>query len=157
MSVLFTSVKHMAFASPDAQKAMMRLQHIFGEALAGDVRDVPAAHYRVAKFTLGGLEIQFCEPLEGDFRFSGFLAKRGPGLHHICFTVDDIETVVTQASSMGASLQACPSCGVTGSHVHPEGWIAFFAEATLPEMQIEVMQVYKAGEKEKFWGNREMV
>lgn len=147
----------MAFASPDAGQAITLLQGIFGEAQDGEVKDVPAAHYRVAKFTLGGVEIQFCEPLEGDFRFSGHMAKHGPGLHHICFTVDDIEKVVTQASRMGAALQACPSCGVTGSHVHPEGWIAFFAEATLPGLQIEVMQVYKPEEKEKFWGNREMI
>jgi len=157
MSNVFLGVKHMAFASPDAQKAMTLLQDIFSEAQDGDVKDVPAAHYRVAKFTLGGVEIQFCEPLAADFRFSGHMAKSGPGLHHICFRVEDIDQVVTQATSLGVTLQACPSCGVTGSHVHPEGWVAFFSAATLPELQIEVMQVYKAGEYGQFWGNREMV
>jgi methylmalonyl-CoA/ethylmalonyl-CoA epimerase len=151
---MFQSVKHMAFASPNAKNAVDLLQDLFGEAQDGHVKDVPAGAYRVAKFTLGGIEMQFCEPLVGDIRFSRHLAEQGPGLHHICFTVNDIRDVVARAQTKGVSLQACPSCGVTGSHVHPEGWIAFFAAETLPELQIEVMQVYKPGEKEKYWGDR---
>lgn len=157
MSTVFKGIKHMAFASQDAAQAMTLLQDIFGEASDGEVRDVPAAHYRVAKFTLGNVEMQFCEPMEGDFRFSDHMAEHGPGLHHICFTVDDIEQVVTQAQSKNVTLQACPSCGVIGSHAHPEGWIAFFSADSVPGLQIEVMQVYKPGEQRKFWGDREMV
>ena len=157
MSTLFRGVKHMAFASPDAARAMTLLQEIFGEAEDGEVTDVPKARYRVAKFTLGGIEMQFCEPMEGDERFSAHIDDYGPGLHHVCFTVDDIDTVVADATAKDITLQACPSCGDIGSHVHPEGWIAFFAADTLPGLQIEVMQVYKAGEQEKFWGDRELV
>lgn len=153
---MFRSVKHMAFASRDARKAMKLLQDLFGEARDGEVKDLVSA-YRVARFTMGGVEMQLCEPLEGDVRFSSHLAEHGPGLHHICFVVDDIEEVLARAQSQGAALQPCMSCGVVGSHVHPEGWIAFFASDTLPEFQIEVMQLYKPGEKEKYWGDREEI
>jgi methylmalonyl-CoA/ethylmalonyl-CoA epimerase len=153
---MFKAVKHMAFASPDARNAMKQLQEVFGEAQDGEVKDLVSA-YRVARFKIGGIEMQLCEPLEGDKRFSGHLAEHGPGLHHICFTVDDIDEVVARAQKNGAKLQPCLSCGIVGSHVHPEGWIAFFAVESLPELQVEVMQLYGPGERDKYWGDREEI
>jgi len=150
---MFRSVKHIAFASPDAARAVQLLQDIFGPAEDAEVKDLASA-YRVGRFTSGGVQMQFCEPLEGDRRFSIHLAEHGPGLHHICFTVDDINDVVGRAEALGIALKPCLSCGVVGSHVHPEGWIAFLGADLLPELQIEIMQVYRPGEKEEFWGDR---
>ena len=59
---MFQSVKHVAFASRDARKAMELLQELFGEAEDGEVKDLSSA-YRVARFTMGGIEMQLCEPL----------------------------------------------------------------------------------------------
>jgi methylmalonyl-CoA/ethylmalonyl-CoA epimerase len=153
---MFGSIKHIAFASPDARRTVGMLQEVFGEAEDAEVKDLVSA-YRVGRFTVGDVQIQFCEPLEGDERFSNHLAEHGPGLHHICFTVDDIEEVIARAEARGIGLKPCLSCGVVGSHPHPEGWIAFFGTETVPELQIEVMQVYKSGEKEKYWGDREEI
>ena len=153
---MFQSVKHVTFATHDARKAVEFLQDVLGATEEAEVKDLVSA-YRVGRFKVGEVEMQFCEPLEGDVRFSRFLAEQGPGLHHICFTVDDIDEVVTRAQAHGAKLQPCLSCGVVGSHVHPEGWIAFLAADTMPELQIELMQPYGPGERDKYWGDREEI
>jgi methylmalonyl-CoA/ethylmalonyl-CoA epimerase len=150
---MFKSVKHIAFASPDAARAVEVLQAVFGEAEDAEVKDL-VSKYRVGRFTVEGVQMQFCEPLEGDERFSNYLAEYGPGLHHICFTVDDIDEVIARAEAQGIPLKPCLSCGVVGSHPHPEGWIAFLGTEAIPELQIEVMQVYGPGEREEYWGDR---
>lgn len=150
---MLESVKHIAFASADATAAVEVLQAVFGKAEDAEVKDL-VSNYRVGRFTVGGVQMQFCEPLPGDVRFSKHLAEHGPGLHHICFAVDDIDEVIDRVNAKGIPLLPCLSCGVVGRHPHPEGWIAFLGTEATPELQIEVMQVYKPGEREEHWGDR---
>ena len=65
------------------------------------VRDVPAEKSQVAFLPLAGSEIELVKPT---FRCSGiakYLAKRGPGMHHICVEVDDIDGMLAQLKSKG--------------------------------------------------------
>jgi methylmalonyl-CoA/ethylmalonyl-CoA epimerase len=79
-------------------------------------------------------------------RFASWIAQRGhEGLHHICFAVDNIDAALAEAQANGASLKECSACKVTGSHIHPEGWVAFLQDE-VSGIEIEFMQVYKEGE-----------
>ena len=85
------------------------------------------------------------------------IAEHGEGLHHACLSVDDVHEAVERSLAAGAILKECKSCGVTGVHEHPEGWIAFLAGDSVPGMEIEYMQVYKEGEMpERFRKAREV-
>jgi methylmalonyl-CoA/ethylmalonyl-CoA epimerase len=46
---------------------------------------------RVAIFDIGGVRIELVEPLSDDSPVSNFLKKRGGGIHHIAYEVDDLE------------------------------------------------------------------
>ena len=59
--------------------------------------------------------------------------------------MDDIDAALGEAQAAGAKLKECAACKVTGSHVHPEGWVAFL-EDQVGGIEIEFMQVYKEGE-----------
>ena len=75
-----------------------------------------------------------------------WIAQRGhEGLHHICFAVADIDAALAEAQANGATLKECSACKVTGSHIHPEGWVAFLQDE-VSGIEIEFMQVYKEGE-----------
>ncbi len=52
----------------------------------------------------GGTAIELLEPLSGESPISKFLDKRGEGIHHICFLVDDIEAALERLKKEGVKL-----------------------------------------------------
>jgi methylmalonyl-CoA/ethylmalonyl-CoA epimerase len=83
--------------------------------------------------------------MDPDGRFAMWIAAHGEGLHHICYEVEEIDPALDHAQKHGASLRLCKPCGVTGSHPHPEGYVAFLDDDAAG-IEIEFMQVYTAAE-----------
>lgn len=71
---------------------------------AGKIRDVPQHESRVAFLPLGDLEIELVEPTGDSSGIARYLAKHGPGLHHICIEVEDIEGVLATLQEKGINL-----------------------------------------------------
>lgn len=141
-----TEIKHMTFAVRDAAKTLEGYKRLLGAPPEAFVKEFAKSRTRAAVFMLGGIEFQISESMDPEGRFSAWIAERGrEGLHHICFAVDDIDQALIEAQASGATLKPCAACKVTGSHVHPEGWVAFL-EDELSGIEIEFMQVYKEGE-----------
>lgn len=73
----------------------------------------------------GGSAIELLEPLSPDSPISKFLEKRGEGIHHICFAVDDIELALERLKAEGVRLiDETPRIGAYNSRVafiHPKG------------------------------------
>jgi methylmalonyl-CoA/ethylmalonyl-CoA epimerase len=59
---------------------------------------------RTAFATLGSLQIELVEPLEGDSIYKDFLVKNGPGLHHFRFTVQDFDEKVASLQKAGIQM-----------------------------------------------------
>lgn len=72
----------------------------------------------------GGTAIELLEPLDDNSPISKFLDKRGEGIHHICFIVDDIESTLKELKSQGVQLiDESPRQGAYGAKVafiHPK-------------------------------------
>ena len=72
----------------------------------------------------GGTAIELLEPLDENSPISKFLEKRGEGIHHICFKVDDIEAVLERLKKQGVRLiDETPRPGAYNSRVafiHPQ-------------------------------------
>ncbi|MGY2875672.1 catechol 2,3-dioxygenase-like lactoylglutathione lyase family enzyme [Marmoricola sp. URHA0025 HA25] len=49
----------------------------------------------------GDLQLELIEPLSGRSVHTEFLAERGPGLHHVCFAVDDLAAACARAEAAG--------------------------------------------------------
>ena len=144
-----TGIKHMAFAVRSAEAALKTYQQFLGVP-----EDVPIEAYaksrnRVALFVLGDTEYQLCESMDADGRFASWIAERGEGLHHICYEVADIDAALGHAEANGASLRECKACKITGSHPHPEGFVAFL-DNDAGGVEIEFMQVYTPEELTEF-------
>ncbi len=79
---------------------------------------------RVAFLPVHGSRIELLEPTAPDSPIAGFLAKRGEGLHHLCFQVDDIVATMTELRAQGfALLSPAPEQGAHGARVcfiHPK-------------------------------------
>jgi methylmalonyl-CoA/ethylmalonyl-CoA epimerase len=74
-------------------------------------------------FDLGDSHIELIAPLGPETGVARFLEKRGPGLHHIAYRVDDIEASLAALAAAGVRLiDATPRAGIRGSRVaflHP--------------------------------------
>ena len=137
-----TYIKHMAFAVKDAKATLNTYQTLLGVGLEARVEDYQKSRNRVALFNVGDVEYQLCQSLDEGGRFDSWIKARGyEGLHHICYAVDNIEEALADALAKGATLKECSACKVKGSHVHPEGWVAFLEQDT-GGIEIEMMQVY---------------
>jgi methylmalonyl-CoA/ethylmalonyl-CoA epimerase len=141
-SINVKQVKHLAFAVSDVDATLAAYKRLLGVDPAVEVTEFAKSRNRVAVFDLGGVEYQLSQSLDPDGRFAAWIRQRGgEGLHHVCYAVEDIDAALAEAQARGATLKACSACKVTGSHVHPEGWVAFL-EQDVGGIEIEYMQVY---------------
>jgi methylmalonyl-CoA/ethylmalonyl-CoA epimerase len=78
---------------------------------------------RVAMLAVGDTHIELLEALSPDSAVGRFLAKRGPGIHHIAIKVDDINASLADLKNKGARLiDETPRVGAGGclvAFVHP--------------------------------------
>src|SRR5689334_9825971 len=87
-------IDHVALAVADRDTTARDLSTLFG--LASGARETVAAQKTDVAFLHAGDDdaaaaVEICAPSPGEAgAISGFLAKRGPGLHHVCFEVDDL-------------------------------------------------------------------
>jgi methylmalonyl-CoA/ethylmalonyl-CoA epimerase len=88
------------------------------------VEDVPEQKSMVAFLPVGESEIELVRPTTDDSGVARYLQKRGPGMHHICFEVDDIEAILAQLKGKGVRLiNETPIAGSDGkklAFIHPE-------------------------------------
>ncbi|MDE0610856.1 MAG: VOC family protein [Anaerolineaceae bacterium] len=143
-------IKHMAFAVKDAALAWQQYRDFLGIGHDGRIEDYEKSRNRVVLFEVGGVEYQLCQSMDEGGRYDQWIKDRGQeGLHHICYAVPDIEEALAEAQARGGTLKLCPACNVTGSHVHPEGWVAFLEEEP-GGIELEMMQVYTPEELEEY-------
>ena len=76
--------------------------------------EVPGQKVRVVFFQVGQVRIELLEPTADDSPIARFLAKRGPGLHHIAYRVDDL--VATLAALRDAGVQLIDDAPRPGAH-----------------------------------------
>lgn len=100
------------------------------------IEDVPGDHIRVAFLPWDAGELELMAPVGPEGTVARFLAKRGPGLHHLAFRVDHLADVLQQLAADGVRLvDAVPRPGSRGTRVaflHPsacEGVLTELVEA----------------------------
>jgi methylmalonyl-CoA/ethylmalonyl-CoA epimerase len=117
------SVHHVAFAVTDLDDALETYQRLFGARieLRGRMDDqgVEAAYLRI-----GDGRVELVSALGEDTPVGRFLAKRGPGMHHVAYEVADVAAALRSLVSEGVEvIDAEPRPGLGGhevSFVHPD-------------------------------------
>lgn len=116
-------VHHLAVVVDDLEHSLGFWRDALGLTVT-EVRDVPAEASQVAFLPAGETEIELVRPTNADSGLARFLAKRGPGLHHICLAVPDLRASLQRLADRGVRLvQAEPKVGADGrlyAFVHPE-------------------------------------
>ena len=116
-------IDHVAIVVDDIEAALGFWRDGLGLEVA-HVEDVPDQESVVAFLPTGNSEVELVKPSTADSGVSRFLARRGPGLHHICFEVEDIESALEDLKRKGVRLiNESPTKGAGGKRIafiHPE-------------------------------------
>ncbi len=117
------AINHVAVVVDDMQKSLSFWRDALGIRLH-ELRDVPAEKSQVAFLPLAGSEVELVLPTTDDSGIAKYLAKRGPGMHHICLEVDDIEGMMTQLKARNIRLindePRATADGKKYAFIHPE-------------------------------------
>ena len=94
---------HIGIAVRALDEALPFYRDTLGLAPQGP-EEVPAEGVRVAFLQVGESRLELLEPLSDASPIARFLAKRGPGIHHICLRVADMEQALRTVRSRGAEV-----------------------------------------------------
>lgn len=118
------SIHHLGVAVADLDEAVATYEHLYGVTV--EDRDSSEEQGVIAALLVaGGDRIELLAPLADDTPVGRFLAKRGPGLHHVAYEVDDLATELDRLAADGVELiDAKPRRGLFGhdiAFIHPNG------------------------------------
>lgn len=87
---------------------------------------------RIKAVVAGESLVELLEPEKSDSPIGKFLAKRGPGIHHICFAVEDIDAMLRRCKEHGIQLiDETPRIGAEGKRIaflHPKSTAGVLVE-----------------------------
>jgi methylmalonyl-CoA/ethylmalonyl-CoA epimerase len=121
--VVARGIHHLGVAVPDLDEALSTYTRLFGGTF--EHRDVLEEQgVEAVAVLLGTGRIELLAPLGEDTPVGRFLAKRGPGMHHVAYEVDDVRAALGELSGAGAQLiDDGPREGLFGlevAFVHPD-------------------------------------
>lgn len=119
-------VDHIGIAVEDLDQALVLYRDLMGLELER-VEEVPSEQVKVAMLKLdrtGAVgHVELLAPMSDDCNIAKFIAKKGPGLHHIAFAARDIESVMERCREAGLQLlDQTPRTGAGGKQIvflHP--------------------------------------
>jgi methylmalonyl-CoA epimerase len=116
-------IHHLGIAVRSLEEAATRFGGLLGLE-KGSRYELPELGVKVLFLPIGESNLELLEPLGTSSTVASFLEKRGEGMHHVCFEVDDIESVLAEFKAKGALLiDQKPRPGAGGhlvAFVHPK-------------------------------------
>jgi methylmalonyl-CoA/ethylmalonyl-CoA epimerase len=116
-------IHHLGVAVGDLDAALATYERLFGAEVERRAT-VDDQGVRAASIRIGDGRVELLEPLGEDTPVGRFLAKRGPGMHHVAYEVSDLRATLAELAHAGADLiDAAPRAGLFGlqvAFVHPD-------------------------------------
>jgi methylmalonyl-CoA/ethylmalonyl-CoA epimerase len=116
-------IDHIAIVVPDIEEALGFWEDALGLKLV-HLEEVTEQEARIGFLPTGESEVELVEPTTDTSGMARYMVKRGPGMHHICFQVDNIEETLAQLEAKGVQLiNKEPTVGAGGkkiAFIHPK-------------------------------------
>jgi methylmalonyl-CoA/ethylmalonyl-CoA epimerase len=122
------SVERVAIAVRDLEKAQNFFEDIFGARFEPE-EDIKDMSFRYRPFTLGDFKMELLCPYDPSSVIAKFLEKRGEGVHHVSFEVEDLDATIAELKTKGIEIayrhQYAPEVHFEGYHwdeafIHPK-------------------------------------
>jgi methylmalonyl-CoA/ethylmalonyl-CoA epimerase len=131
MTSLRAQVAHVGIAVPSITTALAFYRDVLGlEPASRDTADGAT----IVGLALGDVQVELLEPRDPTGPVAKFLAKGGPGIHHICYRVADLDQALDRCRAAGYRLvDEQPRRGADGhriAFVHPHATAGILVELT---------------------------
>ena len=114
-------INHVAIAVRDIEETLAFYGRVFG-AGTDEIEDLEDQGVRAALVGVGGSQLEFIQPTDPDGSVAHFIDRKGEGLHHVCFEVEDLSGKLRLLDEEGIQLiDRAPREGLSGSvaFLHP--------------------------------------
>jgi methylmalonyl-CoA epimerase len=132
---MFKRIDHIGVAVEDLDSAIKLYERSFEMELVHR-ETVESQGVEAVLLDVGEGHIELLAPLGPDTPVGKFLARKGPGIHHVAYSVDDIDKALEQAKAIGLKLiDESPRTGIRGSRVafvHPAATGSVLTEIVEP-------------------------
>ena len=125
------TIAHLGIAVTDLDAAAAFYRDVIGVPSRGPEE---ADGARILHFEFGGTDVELLAPLTSDSPIAKFLAKRGPGIHHVCYRVPNLDAALAACRQHGYTLvDELPRTGAGGHRIaflHPKSTNGTLIELT---------------------------
>jgi len=126
-----THIEHIGIAVEDLEAAIAHYEQVLGlECYA--VEEVADQKVRTAFFQVGDTKIELLESTDPEGPVGKFIEKKGPGVHHIAFAMEDVGAALNDAAANGVRLiDQQPRKGAEGLQIgflHPKSTFGVLTE-----------------------------
>ena len=114
-------LNHICIAVSDIEDALAFYREVFGAGEV-EVEEIEDQAVRAALLRVGGSQLEFIQPTDPNGGVARFIERRGEGVHHIAFEVEDLQERLDALSEHGVQLiDATPREGLSGmiAFIHP--------------------------------------
>jgi methylmalonyl-CoA/ethylmalonyl-CoA epimerase len=125
------SVAHIGIAVTSIPEALAFYRDVLGLA-PGKPETADGA--TIVSLHFGGVDVELLEPRDPQSPVAKFLAKRGPGIHHVCYRVSNLDATLERCRTAGYQpIDAAPRRGADGRRIaflHPKTTNGILLELT---------------------------
>lgn len=100
---MFKNVAHIGIAVKDLELSKGLFVRLFGKPV-GHEEEVSDQKVKTAMFRLGGTDVELLQGTSADSSITKFIEKRGEGIHHLSFVVENIEAELQRLKKEGFEL-----------------------------------------------------
>jgi methylmalonyl-CoA/ethylmalonyl-CoA epimerase len=131
VSIPDARIAHIGIAVEDLDSALSFYKDVLGmEPADTDVADGAT----IASLQFGDVDVELLHPVTPESPVAKFIARRGPGIHHVCIRVPDLEAALRECKTRGYRLvDEVPRSGAGGhriAFVHPRSTAGILLELT---------------------------
>ena len=98
-----THIEHLGIAVNSLKESIPYYENLLG-AKCYNIEEIKDQHVKTAFFLIGQTKIELLESTDPEGPIGKFLEKKGEGIHHIAFAVDNVNSALSEAEVMGLSL-----------------------------------------------------
>ena len=126
-----THIEHIGIAVENLEEAIEHYENVLGLSCYA-IEEIADQKVRTAFFRVGQTKIELLESTDPEGAVGKFVAKKGAGVHHIAFAMDNVNQALSEAESKGVKLidkKSRPGAeGLQIGFLHPKSTLGVLTE-----------------------------
>ena len=116
-------INHVCIAVLNIEETLAFYENLFGVTKSGEIETIEDQGVKAALVRVGASQLEFIQPIDNENGVAKFIERRGEGVPHICFEVDNLESKLNDLDLAGVQLiDKEPRDGLSGTigFIHPK-------------------------------------